>query len=239
MPMGTAPEDFALVRTLHRAPFLFEPGDGNFHLIYAGALLPAGVVVLDAFLAGLRALRDSAPDVAGRLRVHFVGTGTSPDDPQGYRVLPRAEQAGVGEMVNEHPHRIGYVDTLNHLERSDAVLVLGSTEAHYTPSKVFQAMLSRRPVLAMLHVESTAVEMLRTARAGRVMTLTETAMPDPAAVAGEIGALIKEAGAYDARFVDTGGFEIYSARESTRALAGALDLALERQQGRQPGTRRT
>ena len=148
MPMGSAPEDFELVRQLHRRPFLFEPGDGLFHMIYAGALLPAGVVVLDAFLAGLRALRDTAPDMASRLRVHFVGTGRSPDDPQGHRVLPRAREAGVQDMVSEHPHRIGYVDTLNHLEHSDAVLVLGSTERHYTPSKVFQAILSKRPVFA-------------------------------------------------------------------------------------------
>src|SRR6185437_15952377 len=146
--------DFDLVRTLHRPPFLFRRDDGRFHMIYAGALLPAGVVVLDAFLAGLKALREAAPDVAARLRVHFVGTGTSPDDPQGYRVKPRAERGGVADMVDEHPHRIGYIDTLNHLEHSDAVLVVGSTERHYTPSKVFQAMLSGRPIFGLLHAES-------------------------------------------------------------------------------------
>ncbi len=84
MSMGSAPEDYALVRDLQRKPFLFQPGDGHFHLIYAGALLPAGLVVLDAFLAGLRALREQAPQAASRLRVHFVGTGSSPDDPQGH-----------------------------------------------------------------------------------------------------------------------------------------------------------
>jgi hypothetical protein len=226
MPMGTAPEDFELVRTLHRPPFLFQPDDGKFHMIYAGALLPAGIVVLDAFLAGLKALRDSAPEIAARLRVHFVGTGTSPDDPNGHRVLPRARQAGVVEMVDEHPHRIGYVDTLNHLEQSSAVLVLGSTERHYTPSKVFQALLSKRPVFAMLHAESTAVGMVHDARAGRVLTLTEEAMPDPATIAAGLRALIGERQDPDA--VDTSGFEAWSARASARALAEALDLACER-----------
>jgi hypothetical protein len=231
MPMGTAPEDFELVRTLHRPPFLFQPDDGKFHMIYAGALLPAGIVVLDAFLAGLKALRDSAPEIAARLRVHFVGTGTSPDDPNGHRVLPRARQAGVGEMVDEHPHRIGYVDTLNHLEQSSAVLVLGSTERHYTPSKVFQALLSKRPVFAMLHAESTAVGMVHDARAGRVLTLTEKVMPDAATIAAGLRALIGERhdpDAVDTGVVDVGGFEAYSARASTRALAEALDLACER-----------
>ncbi|MBS0520547.1 MAG: hypothetical protein JSR90_17760, partial [Proteobacteria bacterium] len=192
MPMGSAPEDFEAVRALDRPPFLFDPADGHFHMIYAGALLPAGFVVLDAFLDGLRALRGTAPAAASRLRVHFVGTGTSPDDPNGYQVLPRARQKGVEEMITEHPNRIGYVDTLNHLGKCDAVLVLGSTERHYTPSKVFQGMLSRRPVFAMLHAESTAVTMIRSARAGQVLTLTEAALPSPDAVARELAAFVAD-----------------------------------------------
>ena len=223
MPMGTAPEDFELVRALHRPLFLFQPDDGLFHMIYAGALLPAGVVVLDAFLEGMKALRQAAPRDTSRLRVHFVGTGTSPDDPEGYRVMPRAERTGVVEMVSEHPHRIGYVDTLNHLECSSAILVLGSTERHYTPSKVFQAILSKRPVFAMLHAESTAVDMITRARAGCVLTLTEQTMPEPAAIAGQLQALMGTA--HNASTVDRTSFEAFSARESTRALAEALDLA--------------
>ncbi len=227
MPMGSAPEDFDLVRTLHRAPFLFDPADGHFHMIYAGALLPAGIVVLDAFLAGLRALREKAPAVAARLRVHFVGTGSSPDDPNGHRVLPRAREAGVVDMVDEHPHRIGYVDTLNHLEQCSAVLVLGSTERHYTPSKVFQAILSKRPVFALLHAESTAVGMIEAARAGRVLPLTEAAMPRPEAVAAGLEALVGDP-PYDSGAVDDSAFEFLSARASTRALAEALDRACAR-----------
>ena len=224
MPMGSAAEDFALVSALHRKPFLFDPADGNFHMIYAGALLPAGIVVLDAFLAGLRALREQAPRIATRLRVHFVGTGSSPDDAKGHRVLPRAREVGVTDMVDEHPHRIGYVDALNHLERCDAVLVLGSTERHYTPSKVFQAILSKRPLFAMLHAESTAIGMIERARAGRVLSLTETTMPQPAAVAAGLKALVDDP-PYDAGAVDAAAFDFLSARASTRALAEALDRA--------------
>ncbi|HTE79987.1 MAG TPA: hypothetical protein VK634_04765 [Reyranella sp.] len=227
MPMGSASEDFELVTTLHRAPFLFDPADGNFHMIYAGALLPAGIVVLDAFLAGLRALREAAPAVAARLRVHFVGTGSSPDDPNGHRVLPRARDAGVTDMVDEHPHRIGYVDTLNHLEHCSAVLVLGSTERHYTPSKVFQAILSKRPVFAMLHAGSTAIGMIETARAGRVLPLTAEVMPRPEAVAAGLEALVGDP-PYDSSAVDGAAFEFLSARASTRALAEALDQACAR-----------
>ena len=225
MPMGSAPEDYALVRDLRRQPFLFRPGDGHFHLIYAGALLPAGMVVLDAFLAGLRELRARSPGIAAKLCVHFVGTGSSPDDPQGYRVLPRAEAAGVADLVSEHPHRIGYVDTLSHLIRSDAMLVLGSTERHYTPSKVFQAILSERPVFAMLHEASTAVSMIRDAGAGEVLTLTEEALPTPQAVASALRLLVEQPVTV-AGSASRLAFDAYSARESTRLLADALDRAV-------------
>lgn len=225
MPMGTAPEDYDLVRRLGRPPFLFDPADGRFHMIYAGALLPAGLVVLDAFLAGLHRLRQTVPSLALRLRVHFVGTGSSPDDPNGHRVLPRARAAGVEEMVDEHPHRIGYVDTLNHLMHSSAVLVLGSTEPHYTPSKVFQAMLSERPVFALLHGDSTAVGMIRSAHVGEVLTLTEGNLPTPEVVAEALRRLVDRP--VDATAViDRSAFEGYSARESTRLFVAALERAI-------------
>jgi hypothetical protein len=231
MPMGSAPEDFALVSTLHRAPFLFDPADGRFHMVYAGAMLPAGFVVLDAFLAGLRVLKQSTPAVADKVRVHFVGTGTSPDDPNGHQVLPRARAAGVTDMVDEHPNRIGYVDTLNHLKQCSAVLVLGSTERHYTPSKVFQAILSQRPVFALLHAESTAIGLIEQARAGRVLPLTENAMPEPAAVASALTAMVELPRAVPATIDEV--FEPLSARASARAFAEALDQACA--QGQPPG----
>jgi hypothetical protein len=227
MPMGIAPEDYDLVRSLDRRPFLFDPHDGRFHMIYAGALLPAGIAVLDAFLAGLKELKAVSPDVANRLRVHFVGTGSSPDDPGGHQVRLRAERMGVGDLVDEHPQRVGYVDALNHLAKSDAVLVVGSTEAHYTPSKVFQAILSGRPVFAMLHEDSTSVDMLRSKHAGSVLTLTEGALPPPADIAAALRAFMT-AKTHAAGAVDGAAFEAYSARSSTRALAQALDLACSR-----------
>jgi hypothetical protein len=137
----------------------------------------------------------------------------------------------VAEMVDEHPHRIGYVDTLNHLEKSNAVLVVGSTERHYTPSKVFQGMLSKRPVFALLHEESSAVDMIRTAQAGEVLTLSEQVMPSAQMIAASLQRMVEQPRA-GAATMDAAAFEAYSARESTRALARALDQACERSRER-------
>jgi hypothetical protein len=226
MPMGGSAKDFDYVRANPRPTFLFNRDDGLFHLIYAGALLPAGVSVLRAFLQGVGRLAADSPATAQRLRLHFVGTGRSPDDPQGHQVLPIARELSVDHLVEEHPQRIGYVDTLNHLVSANGVLVLGSTERHYTPSKLFQAVLSGRPVFAMLHEASTAVSMLRSAHAGQALAFGDGELPQPAQIATELGRLLDRAN--DERgAVDWSVFDAYSARNSARLLAEALDRAVD------------
>src|SRR5258708_40051530 len=103
MPIGGSERDFEMVRRAAPAPFLYDPDDGLFHMIYAGALLPAGVSIVEAFLQGLARLRGAAPATAARLRVHFVGTGRSANDTQGHQGLPLARKAGVEDMGTEHP----------------------------------------------------------------------------------------------------------------------------------------
>ena len=225
MPYGACEADFDRVRELGRMPFLFDPADGLVHLVYAGALLPKAFVVLERLLQGLARLRETRPEVAARIRMHFVGTGSSPSDPRGFNVRPHAERMGLLQHVDEHPHRIGYVDVLNHLMHSSGILILGSTEPHYTPSKVFQSLLAGRPVLALLHSRSTAVELLRKTGGGRAVTLEEGRLPDAASIADELERLANAPwpGATRAALAAASGF---SARDSARELARALDRAV-------------
>ncbi len=224
MPHGACEEDFAAVRAMRRKLFLFDPSDGRFHVLYAGAIMPNARVVLQRLLEGLANLARTRPELAGRIRMHFVGTGTSPDDPRGYNVMPAVERFGLQALVEEHPHRIAYVDVLNHLSHASGVLVLGSTERHYTPSKVFQAALAGRPILALLHRESTAVDMIRRSRTGAVLTLAEDALPGIDEVAAAIERFVTAHG-YAAEDVDWSVFEETSARQSARVLADAMNRA--------------
>lgn len=230
MPYGASEQDFTALRAAPRQPFLFTPGDGLFHVVYAGAMLPKAYVVLERLCMAVDHLRRTQPALYARLRLHFVGTGKSPADPQGHNVLPVAERMGVADVFTEHPQRIGYVDVLNHLCLADAVLVLGSTEPHYSPSKVYQAVHSRKPVLALLHEASTAVAVLRDSGAGEAVSFTENQLPDAESLAAILTAFI--ACAAQPRHVDWGAFEPYSARSSARILAEALDKAWSRRQGK-------
>ena len=226
MPFGSSPRDFEFLERNGRKPFLFDPSDGKLHLIYAGALLPQSHGVLERLFEALKiVLRD--PRFADRLRVHFVGTGMREGDPtRGHTVTPYIEKWSLGGVVDEHPSRVSYLDVLNHLRLADGVLVIGSTEPHYSPSKIYQAALSRRPVLALLHRDSTAAPLLETSRAGSVVRFTAESLPAAAELAATLEAFLSKQ--YRPEEVDWSVFDRDSARESTRAFAAAMDEALRR-----------
>lgn len=226
MPYGFSSADFAAPSVAAKAPTEFDPSDGLLHLVYAGALLPKAHVVLERLLEGLVALRGSNPAVGDRLRLHFIGTGKSPNDRNGFNVLPVAERVGAAGAVSEHPHRMGYLDVLTHLSKCHAPVIVGSTEAHYTPSKVFQSVQSRRPVLALLHEASTAVGVLEKSGAGIALTLSETRLPSAADVASALARIATMP--YDPVAVDWQAFEAFSARGSARLMAAAMDEAMAR-----------
>jgi hypothetical protein len=66
--------------------------------------------------------------------------------------------------------------------------------------------------------------MVRRARAGTVLTVTETHLPTPQAVAEGLRSLLEDK-TYDPAAVDWSAFESYTARESTRLMVEALDRA--------------
>ena len=49
------------------------------------------------------------------------------------------------------------------LTHASAILLLGSMERHYTASKLYPALLARRPILALFHEASSVVSILRDA----------------------------------------------------------------------------
>jgi len=226
MPYGGEQADHEAVARLNIDPYLFDSDDGQFHFVYAGALLPKAMAPLERMLRSIA----HAPRIFDDVCFHFIGTGTSPNDPEGYKVRPVAERYGLWEsVVREYPARIPYLDALVHQEEADAVFVLGSTEPHYTPSKVYQGVLARKPVMAVLHEASSACAVLRSTGAGQVL---DFAGPDDvdrieASFADATGRFRAFAADFDPAQVDRSRFEQYSARSVTRTLAEALDRAID------------
>jgi hypothetical protein len=230
MPYGSSERDFDALRKQPRQTFLFDPADGKIHVMYAGALLPKAYEVLERLMGALVLLRARNSELAKRLRFHFVGTGLlEGDSTRGHCVAPYVRRFGLEDLVEEMPSRIKYLDVLNHLEQCSAILILGSTETHYSPSKIYQGLMARRPMFALLHEESTAVSVLRQCRAGELVTFTSDQLPDVKDLSDSLESFLttqlEEKTQVDREAI--GG----SARESSRILASALDNAMALRSG--------
>ena len=200
--------------------------DGSVHVSYVGTLLPAGFDTLRALFGALAAER-AANSGAQRLRLHFFGTSNLRSRDAAPRVLPIAAEYGLSGVVTEHAPRLDYFDALGVLKQSHGVLLLGSSERHYTPSKVFPALVAERPVLALMHEASNAADLLaRIGRAPSVRLVTygdEGVQTRVEAIRGELAALAAHP-QYDVHAVDRRVLDPTSAC----ALAGRLADVLNR-----------
>jgi hypothetical protein len=102
-------------------------------------------------------------------------------------------------------------------------MAIGSTEQHYTASKIFQALLSKRPVFAMFHKDSSAVTVLKESNATEFLIeyspkdLTEVL---DATVSEKLNLVLS--GNIDWQ-PDLRKLEKYSAKASAKALANKLN----------------
>ncbi len=144
-------------------PRRLDPRGRSPQLVYAGAFLPKAVLPMRGLLKGMakvnRAERKDDP-----VRLLCLGTGVSAKG--GEQVRQIAEDVGAGEWLTEFPERHDYLEILATLKAADGIVIVGSTEPHYSPSKLFQAVLARRPVLALLHEKSEAAQIMTQTNAG-------------------------------------------------------------------------
>lgn len=221
MPYGGEKRDHLVAETSPGRTCLFAK-NGKFQLVYAGALLPKAVQPLEALFAAIAGARELFSNTA----FHFIGTGKPGGTDGGYSVKLVAQKYGLWEeVVFEHPQRIPYMDVLFCLKQADAIFVLGSTEPHYTPSKIYQAVLSGKPVAALLHQQSPAVVVLEEAGAGKVFPFDgEQGLHE---IRRGFPAFFQNFRTWSAGFnkhhVSQCAFERYSARSATGQLAALLD----------------
>lgn len=224
MPYGGEVEDHRAVQQAKRQPYLFGEKTNRIRLVYAGAMLPKAYAPLERVFRVLA----QHPTWQNLLEFQFIGTGSRVDDPTSYNIRPLAEQYGLwNTVVIEHPARIPYLDVLIHLEHADGVFILGSTEPHYTPSKSYQGVLSGKPILAILHDQSTAVNVLRQSNAAVVLDFAGEAGLDH--IESQLETVLDRyhtfRQAFDPKQVRMDLFHAYSAEAVTQTLASLLDQA--------------
>lgn len=142
------------------------------HLVYTGAAGPSLHRILPEFLAGVALFKQQKPAAAARLRIHFVGTSYVAPGKGAPCILPLAEALGIASLVTEIPHRVGHLECLARQCGAEALLLPGSVDPAYSPSKLYPYFLSGRPILALAPAESVLAKLLAQLSCSRFIPLS-------------------------------------------------------------------
>ena len=230
LPFCAPEKDFEAMEAANVRQSVFDPADGRRHWVYVGrggADMGPALRLLFTAVADARA-RD--PQAWSELRMHFVGTSYAPEGRAEKTVEPLAQACGVADLVEERTARVPYFEALQLLRQCDGILVVGSDSPGYSASKLYPCMLARRPLLAILHEESPAVDILRRCHAGQVVTFRPLALADAAdSIRTALVNLLAEATSGRVPSLDIGYFNAeHSARAGTARQCEIFDRAISR-----------
>jgi glycosyltransferase involved in cell wall biosynthesis len=150
IPNGFDAADFAAFPAAPSSP------DGKLHVAYIGSLY--GIRRADAFLAAVAHLVESGAVAAEKLLVEFIGQ-------DGTGVAARYADRPWFRHTPPQPHR----QALQTMRAADLLLLLIPSGASYMhPSKLFEYLAARRPILALAPPHGEVAHIVLAARAGLV-----------------------------------------------------------------------
>lgn len=190
-------------------------------LVYAGAFLPNSHHFIVSLFKVIKKKVDKG-EWNKDIHLFFLGTGSY----AGISIADYANQFDLGGIVHEIRERFPYLHVLNFLSSAYGVMAIGSTEEHYTASKIFQALLSKKPVISIFHYKSTAVTILEECAADNFLIKYDPADSTELLenqIELKLQLLLSDNFSW---FPALTQLEKYSARASAKALADKLDELL-------------
>ena len=128
--------------------------------VYAGAYWALGQPLFEELLMALAKAKNENC-LASDVQFLFIGTGNSE--------LPSLSQLAnsmnLSQSFREIPNRLSYLEVQQILRHADGAIVMGSTEQHYSASKIFQCLITAKRTMAYFHHESEGAAILEGCKA--------------------------------------------------------------------------
>lgn len=188
IPIGADRRDHLIAAEYGRSHIARE--DGVFHVAYLGTLTTRMLPALDAVFDAVGKARGRS---VRNFRLHLIGTSAEADGDDQHDLLARAARFHIADIVRLHAARVSYLDALRTMKDADLLLLVGSTDSHYTASKLFPSWLSGKPLLGVFHRGSTIVKLADELGGVRVVRYDEERGPEM--TAGETAELLTRAAA--------------------------------------------
>ncbi|NBV13718.1 MAG: hypothetical protein EBS07_06585 [Sphingobacteriia bacterium] len=224
IPFGASPADFeSLKPTLLPDYFPAIPYKGSIRIIYTGVVNQEMQPVIRWFLQALSTLNQ---DALKSPEVWFIGTNYATGNAIKLKVKILEEAQNMGDHLIEITNRVPYLTAIQLQLHSDILLLCGTTDANYIASKLAPYLISKKPILAILHYQSSAVKYLAQESAARVITF------DPQKVTTDLIVQIQKAYIELTQFVGTpipcAHPELWSAQYLTQKQTQLMDLILNK-----------
>lgn len=226
IPYGAEIDDFAYVKLNARKNSVFDAQDGLFHISYVGACIPGMYPAVEALFRAVQLGLRNNRELFERVKLHFVGTSYGTNG-NGGGVKSIAAGVGISSQVEEYPSRVPYLDSLQIMLDSAALILVGSDEQHYTASKVFPYILAQRPFLAIFHEDSSVIKIINDTNSGRFVTFNLHRSPAESVL--EIARHLEALLSVDEKRLEHVPRELlqtYSTRAMAARLAGVFDRVL-------------
>jgi len=136
--------------------------------------------------------------------------------------VKRQPESVEADMVEERSERIPYFQAISAMADSDAILLIGSVRSDYTASKLFNCILSGKPVLALFHTESLVSRIIPDFPTARLAAFKESPAEEGYApvVEREVHWLLKGLGAQE---FSPQALDPYSAEHLTQQQCDVFD----------------
>ena len=174
---GASETDLSAARAL---PFAADetPPAGTVRFVYTGAAGPIMAPALRVLFHALASFHRKNPAADARLRFEFLGTSYAPAGRSVETVALLAREFGVGHLVHERPDRLGHLECLRIQAHADVLLLLGSSDPAYSPSKLYPYYLAARPMLSVVPHHSTLESLLHELACSTVVPFSENVAAD-------------------------------------------------------------
>lgn len=170
LPLGVSLKDYELIEQGEAANSFFAHNDGNIHGVYVGRGGKDMAPALRIFFGALRRGLQQQPRVFSRVHLYFIGTSYATDARAQQSIMPVAREFGVQDRTHEFPLRIPYFSALRMLLAADFLVVPGSDDPEYSPSKIYPYIPAKKPMLCVIHEKSNVVQRLQKLKAASVVT---------------------------------------------------------------------
>jgi len=149
IPFSAELKDFQIADGVNDKVYFTD--EKKIKILYAGVV---GNIMVASITKMLTAFKSLPIEWKENVVFYFLGTSYAPKGTGVNSVLPIAKELGIDNSVVEVTNRLSYFNTLRHLRLSDGLLIVGSDEVNYIPSKIYTYILANKPIFSLLNSKS-------------------------------------------------------------------------------------